>query len=467
MRSGFSFQRTPTITQSAVLYGFTFSTASREPGRYGIPSRFAITPSSPAASNEFSHSCARSESFVVGDKRKPSPMRSSSARRSSSGCLWIGCLSQTSTSKTTNSAGISAASLRTRDSAGCSRICIESKSSTPLRAITISPSSAEWGGSSSPSGRSSGKYRSSGRSFRDHSASSPPSFSSTPRKPSHLGSNCQPSPAGSSLTSSASIGGNGTFGPGIGWNLQAVGELDGVWKVERVGGALPPLHGCVKRIYGRHGTTEFTHIPGMPFEVRGLELHYRPPFNVLVDRLEPSDGGFFGHALLAGKGYGQFRVRRLDDVTQLEEQLVKHIDEAYAMEQNVLRMLDGMISTTDDPEILDALEHHKTQTEGHLDRMKARLEAHDAQPSGVRQMTGVLQALAKMPLDIVRTEKAGRNARDGFATEHMEIASYELLRRIAERAGDEETATAASEIIAEEREMADVISSNWDKFAEL
>ena len=44
------------------------------------------------------------------------------------------------------SAGISADSLRTRDSAGCSRICIESKSSTPSRAITISPSRAEWGG---------------------------------------------------------------------------------------------------------------------------------------------------------------------------------------------------------------------------------------------------------------------------------------------------------------------------------
>ena len=50
-----------------------------------------------------------------------------------------------------------AESLRTRDSAGWSRICIESKSSAPSRAITISPSSAEWGGSRSPSGRNSGK----------------------------------------------------------------------------------------------------------------------------------------------------------------------------------------------------------------------------------------------------------------------------------------------------------------------
>jgi hypothetical protein len=99
--------------------------------------------------------------------------------------------------------------------------------------------------------------------------------------------------------------------------------------------------------------------------------------------------------------------------------------------------------------------------------MAARLRAHEASPSAVKQVGGVLGALAKMPLDIVRGEKPGRNARDGFATEHLEIASYELLRRIAQRAGDEETAQAATEIIAEEKQMADVISSNWDKFAEL
>jgi ferritin-like metal-binding protein YciE len=244
-------------------------------------------------------------------------------------------------------------------------------------------------------------------------------------------------------------------------------ELDGVWRLERIGGALPPLDGCVKRIHGMRGTTEFSYLPGMSFEVRGLELHYRTPFNAFVDKLERQDGGYVGHATVAGREYGQFRMRRLDNVGQLKEQLVKHIDEAYAMEQNVLRMLDAMISTTDDPEILDALEHHRVQTEGHSDRMRSRLEAHDASPSGVRQVGGILAALAKTPLDMVRGEKAGRNARDGFATEYMEIASYELLRRIAEKAGDEETASVAKEIILEEKAMADLIAENWDKFAEL
>jgi ferritin-like metal-binding protein YciE len=68
---------------------------------------------------------------------------------------------------------------------------------------------------------------------------------------------------------------------------------------------------------------------------------------------------------------------------------------------------------------------------------------------------------------MVRGDKAGRNARDGYATEHMEIAAYELLKRVAQRAGDEETVTACDEIIAQERAFAETIASNWDRFVEL
>ena len=98
----------------------------------------------------------------------------------------------------------------------------------------------------------------------------------------------------------------------------------------------------------------------------------------------------------------------------LHDQLVKHIDEAIAMEENVKRMLDGMIQTTDDPGVIDLLEHHKVETEQHSQRLRGRLEAHGASPSMVREATGILGALAKLPLDMVRGEKAGRNARDAL-----------------------------------------------------
>jgi ferritin-like metal-binding protein YciE len=150
----------------------------------------------------------------------------------------------------------------------------------------------------------------------------------------------------------------------------------------------------------------------------------------------------------------------------LQNQLVKHIDEALAMEENVKRMLDGMIETTDDPGVTALLQHHRVETEEQSQRLRRRLEAHGTSPSMVREATGILGALAKLPLDMVRGEKAGRNARDGYATEHMEIAAYQLLERVAVRAGDEETAEVARQNRAEEEAMARKLDEHWDLFAE-
>ena len=259
------------------------------------------------------------------------------------------------------------------------------------------------------------------------------------------------------------------FATGTARKPKGMSELEGVWEVKRSGGLLPPLTRVSKHIVGTHGTTNIGRAVGVPFDVVGYELHYRAPFTGFVDVLTPDASGFRGRATFMGREFGRFELTPIRGgvMSTVQEQLIKHLDEAHAMEQSVLRMLDGMISTTDDPKIQQELEHHKIETEGHALRMKGRLLAHGAAPSTVRQLGGILGALAKMPLDLVRGEKAGRNARDGYATEHMEIASYELLKRVAQRAGDDETVTACDEIIGQEQAMADLIAANWDTFAEL
>ena len=52
-------------------------------------------------------------------------------------------------------------------------------------------------------------------------------------------------------------------------------------------------------------------------------------------------------------------------------------------------------------------------------------------------------------------------------TEHMEIAAYELLERLAKRAGDEKTAEVARLNRSDEQEMAKKIDANWDRFVDL
>jgi ferritin-like metal-binding protein YciE len=246
-----------------------------------------------------------------------------------------------------------------------------------------------------------------------------------------------------------------------------VAQLDGLWRVERTGGALPPLYGISKRIREGRGQTLVAGRLGVPFEVRGLELRYTGPLAGLVDVLEPEGDGFRGRSTFRGREIGRFAMRRQDVNDQLREQLVKHISEAHAMEQNVLRMLDSMIATTEDEDILEALRLHRVETEEHRDRMARRLEAHGESSSLVRDAGGILGAMMKGVVDIARGQKAGRNARDGYATEHLEIASYALLERVARRAGDEETAEAAAQNRADEERMAKLFEDRWDRFAEL
>jgi hypothetical protein len=86
--------------------------------------------------------------------------------------------------------------------------------------------------------------------------------------------------------------------------------LDGVWEVERAGGALPPMFGVRKVIAGNRGETKLGSLPGIPFDVRGHELRYRGPFAGFVDKLEPENGGFRGRATFLGRPIGTFRMRR-------------------------------------------------------------------------------------------------------------------------------------------------------------
>jgi len=153
--------------------------------------------------------------------------------------------------------------------------------------------------------------------------------------------------------------------------------------------------------------------------------------------------------------------------TDLREKLVDYLQDTHAMEQNVLRMLDSMIGTTTDQETVARLRQHRGETERHEQLIRGRLEALGAGTSTVAEAAAVVGALLKGVGDQVRPDKPGKNARDGYVTEHLEIASYELLERLATRAGDPETAQVARTIRQDEEAMARWIAERWDKFVDL
>jgi ferritin-like metal-binding protein YciE len=150
--------------------------------------------------------------------------------------------------------------------------------------------------------------------------------------------------------------------------------------------------------------------------------------------------------------------------TTVQGKLIGYLHDAHAMEQGVLRMLDGMIAQTRDAEVLTQLRIHRQQTERHERLLRERLEALGSSPSAVHDVTAITAAWMKGFMDMMRSDKPGKNARDAYVTEHVEIAAYALLERLAERAGDLETARLARDLGADERDMADWIENHWDRF---
>jgi ferritin-like metal-binding protein YciE len=152
---------------------------------------------------------------------------------------------------------------------------------------------------------------------------------------------------------------------------------------------------------------------------------------------------------------------------KLQEKLADYVEDAHAMEQNDLKMIDSMISTTDDPQVEEMLQNHKRETEEHERRLRERLDDMGRGTSARKQAQAVGAALLKGVGDKARGDKAGKNARDGYMAEHMEIAAYQLLERLAEKAGDTQTAEVARQNRADEEEMASRIDASWDRTLDL
>ncbi len=152
---------------------------------------------------------------------------------------------------------------------------------------------------------------------------------------------------------------------------------------------------------------------------------------------------------------------------ELNEKVVDYIKDAHAMESNSLMMLKSMLKTTTDGEMLSLIEHHIGETEQHESRLRERLDALGEDTSKVRETGALLGATFKGIIDQMRTEKPSRNTRDAFVTESLEIAAYELLQRLADRAGDQQTAEIARRNLQDEKAMADKISATWDKAIDL
>lgn len=149
------------------------------------------------------------------------------------------------------------------------------------------------------------------------------------------------------------------------------------------------------------------------------------------------------------------------DPDDLSEQVVKYIADAHAIETQSLELLQRGPKIAGEGALADALAEHLEETRDHERRTRARLEALGASPSKVKDAALRLGALNWGGFFAAQPDTPAKLAAFAFAVEHLEIAGYEQLGRVAARAGDHETAELASALAAEERGAAAQVASRF------
>jgi ferritin-like metal-binding protein YciE len=146
----------------------------------------------------------------------------------------------------------------------------------------------------------------------------------------------------------------------------------------------------------------------------------------------------------------------------IQEQIVKYLADVHAIEQQALPQVKLGPKLAHNPTIAAAFERHIGETEDQERRVRARLEALGGSPSKIKDITGTASGPIFALFAKSQPDTPGKLVTHAYSYEHMELAAYELLARVADRAGDAETASLARDIAEQEREMAGRLSDSWD-----
>ncbi|HEV7585257.1 MAG TPA: DUF892 family protein [Solirubrobacteraceae bacterium] len=150
----------------------------------------------------------------------------------------------------------------------------------------------------------------------------------------------------------------------------------------------------------------------------------------------------------------------------LQDQLTKFLTDAHSIEQQALAQLKTAPKLASDPQIAAAFAEHLTETEGHELLVRERLSERSASPSVVKDLLGTLTGKGFVAFARTQPDTTGKLVAHAFSYEHMEMAAYELLWGVAERAGDNHTSEIARRIAAEEATMAIRLSGSFELAAE-
>jgi ferritin-like metal-binding protein YciE len=150
----------------------------------------------------------------------------------------------------------------------------------------------------------------------------------------------------------------------------------------------------------------------------------------------------------------------------MQTQLIKYLTDAHSIESQALIQMKMAPGIAGDPEIAAAFEQHRIETEEHGRLVDERLDALGASPSKLKDIAGTVTGMGFGLFAKFQPDTPGKLVTHAFSYEHMELAAYDMLARVAARAGDAETQQVAGRIGEQEAAMAERVAGMFDRAVE-
>jgi ferritin-like metal-binding protein YciE len=150
----------------------------------------------------------------------------------------------------------------------------------------------------------------------------------------------------------------------------------------------------------------------------------------------------------------------------LREQLCDNLEDAHAIEEQSIELLERAPAIVGDSELARLFEEHLTETREQAEIVRARLKALGGNPSRLREAALRLGGFNWELFFRAQPDTPGKLAAFAYALENLEIAVYEELQRVAERALEDDTVTAVAAILEQERAAAARVWAMFDRAAD-
>src|SRR5437763_16834500 len=149
--------------------------------------------------------------------------------------------------------------------------------------------------------------------------------------------------------------------------------------------------------------------------------------------------------------------------TTTDEQLAIYLTDAHAIELQALVQVKRAPEMAVDPQLAEAFRKHIEETERHERFVRGRLEALSWAPVYHKDIAGKATGIGFALFARFQPDTPGKLTAHAYSYEHMELAAYDLLGRLAKRAEDSETELMAHMIEQDEEKMAERLEGCFDR----